>query len=342
MEKYYDLVVSLVKNHRKYPEYESILNDIVNDVMQRAETICKSVDDNDVVFSYLVKLVSTSMITVPKKMGVKAMRNYNMNISQVIDAQSPIAIAPAQVESDISLVTQQTTNNHLNLNHNLVDNMINSVKEDAVSHIQDFSSTLEMEEAEEGFAEEEIIDFSQETDDELIQTDSEVLEIEEAEEGFAEEEIIDFSQEADDELIQTDSEVLEMEEAEEGFAEEEIVDFSQELDEQVIEPLEMEGLNALEESLEEPEANKFTQTHGFKIPSFECFKYTPSIESPDYTELIEEIYGLNAKYPEKKIIDIFSLKYKEFKSINEISEQLGLDENTVLETLNEIIYLVKD
>ena len=87
MEKYYDLVVSLVKNHRKYPEYESILNDIVNDVMQRAETICKSVDDNDVVFSYLVKLVSTSMITVPKKMGVKAMRNYNMNISQVIDAQ---------------------------------------------------------------------------------------------------------------------------------------------------------------------------------------------------------------------------------------------------------------
>ena len=135
---------------------------------------------------------------------------------------------------------------------------------------------------------------------------------------------------------------MEIEEAEEGFAEEEIVDFSQELDEQVIEPLEMEGLNALEESLEEPEANKFTQTHGFKIPSFECFKYTPSIESPDYTELIEEIYGLNAKYPEKKIIDIFSLKYKEFKSINEISEQLGLDENTVLETLNEIIYLVKD
>ncbi|MBQ7127334.1 hypothetical protein IJO12_09640, partial [bacterium] len=234
MEKYYDLVVSLVKNHRKYPEYESILNDIVNDVMQRAETICKSVDDNDVVFSYLVKLVSTSMITVPKKMGVKAVHNYNMNISQVIDAQSPIAIAPAQVESDISLVTQQTTNNQLNLNHNLVDNMINSVKEDAVSHIQDFSSTLEMEDAEEGFAEEEIVDFSQETDDELIQTDSEVLEIEEAEEGFAEEEVIDFSQETDDELIQTDSEVLEMEEAEEGFAEEEIIDFSQEADDELI------------------------------------------------------------------------------------------------------------
>ena len=28
MEKYHELIISLIKSHRKYPEYESILEDI--------------------------------------------------------------------------------------------------------------------------------------------------------------------------------------------------------------------------------------------------------------------------------------------------------------------------
>ena len=68
--KYYDLVVELVKKHRKFSSVEDILDDIVTDVLERAKVVMSNITNQDVVETYLTKIVAISMITVPKKMDI--------------------------------------------------------------------------------------------------------------------------------------------------------------------------------------------------------------------------------------------------------------------------------
>ena len=79
-KKYYDTIVKLIQNHRKYPGLEAILDDIVADVTERANIVMNSVTNSDVVEIYLSKIVSTSIITVPKKL------NFNRNVSHRVIA----------------------------------------------------------------------------------------------------------------------------------------------------------------------------------------------------------------------------------------------------------------
>ena len=69
-QKYYELIASLVKEHKKYDGLESILDDIVTDVYEHASVVLNSVTNDDVLESYLRKVVVTSIITVPKKKGL--------------------------------------------------------------------------------------------------------------------------------------------------------------------------------------------------------------------------------------------------------------------------------
>lgn len=69
-KKYYDLIVSLIKKHRKYPGCEAILDDIAEDVYNHAKVVFDTIDNEDVITSYLSKVVSTSIITVPKKLNI--------------------------------------------------------------------------------------------------------------------------------------------------------------------------------------------------------------------------------------------------------------------------------
>ena len=67
--KYYGIIENLVKKHKKFPGLESILEDIIDDVYSHSEVIIKTVTNEDVINAYLKKVVSTSIITVPKKMN---------------------------------------------------------------------------------------------------------------------------------------------------------------------------------------------------------------------------------------------------------------------------------
>ena len=44
-KKYYDLIITLIKNHKKYIGLESILNDIAEDVYNRAQTVMYSITE---------------------------------------------------------------------------------------------------------------------------------------------------------------------------------------------------------------------------------------------------------------------------------------------------------
>mgnify|MGYP000649542686 FL=1 len=67
--KYYGIIENLVKKHKKFPGLESILEDIIDDVYSHSEVIIKTVTNEDVINAYLEKVVSPSIITVPKKMN---------------------------------------------------------------------------------------------------------------------------------------------------------------------------------------------------------------------------------------------------------------------------------
>lgn len=67
--KYYNIIADIVKKHRKFAGLEAILDDIIDDVYNHSEIIINSVPNESVISAYLEKVVSTSIITVPKKMG---------------------------------------------------------------------------------------------------------------------------------------------------------------------------------------------------------------------------------------------------------------------------------
>lgn len=94
-KKYYDLIVSLIKQHRKFPGYEAILEDIANDVYEHSKVVISSISNEEVIVAYLAKVISTSIVTVPKKM------NYNTRVRHRVITTLPIetTVAPMPVAS---------------------------------------------------------------------------------------------------------------------------------------------------------------------------------------------------------------------------------------------------
>ncbi len=98
--KYYNLIEKLVKNHRKFPGYEAILEDIVEDVYAHSEVIINSIDNENVIESYLQKVISTSIITVPKRL------KFNTRVSHRVISSTP----SSQSESDVVLKNKTDKN----------------------------------------------------------------------------------------------------------------------------------------------------------------------------------------------------------------------------------------
>ena len=106
--KYYSVIENLVKQNRKFQGLEAILDDIIDDVYSHSEVIINSINNDSVVQSYLEKVVSTSIITVPKKMGFHPEIKH-----RTIDAQQVL-----------EKVAQRRTER---VNTELVDRMINNI-----------------------------------------------------------------------------------------------------------------------------------------------------------------------------------------------------------------------
>ncbi|MCQ2740338.1 MAG: hypothetical protein MJ237_08980, partial [bacterium] len=210
MEKYYDLVNTLVKNHRKYSEYAEISEEIISDVMNRAKAICSSINDESIISSYLVKLVSTSMITVPKQLGFVPERRTIIpsSVIETLPVKNEIEIAPSvsatndleQTENcdgeseeyidlndspDEIVITennqefsQKTTDYYVD--KSLVDRMINETGSDDLEVIEleddliddDLAYSIDEEHKQEEFADEQI-EYAEEIEN-LVESDEEM------------------------------------------------------------------------------------------------------------------------------------------------------------------------
>lgn len=85
MEKnYYDLITSMIKEHRKYPGCEDILDDIAEYVYKQAKTVISSIEDENVIKTYLEKIVTTALITVPRKFCINIRNKKDENVVEEI------------------------------------------------------------------------------------------------------------------------------------------------------------------------------------------------------------------------------------------------------------------
>ena len=163
--KYYGLIEGIVKNHRKFPGCEAVLDEIIDDVYSHSEVVINSVQNESVVKTYIEKVVLTSIITISKRYNlgrnrvtpIREISNYVHNEAQTItDAE----VKPAPV-SEPELISEQNSelilepesepelfeggkvseenmsepeeHEEIRANNAYVDDMINSIASDSLS-----------------------------------------------------------------------------------------------------------------------------------------------------------------------------------------------------------------
>lgn len=127
--KYYGVIEDLVKQNRKYQGLEPILDDIIDDVYSHSEVIINSINNDSVIQSYLAKVVSTSVITVPKRLG------FQPEVQRkTVDAQQVLENVVHKQEKAVNTV--------------LVDKMINNIAFDDKKEEPSLEESLSLEELE--------------------------------------------------------------------------------------------------------------------------------------------------------------------------------------------------
>ncbi len=117
--KYYGVIENLVRNHKKFQGLEAILEDIIDDVYAHSEVIINSINNDSVIQAYLEKVVSTSIITVPKKMGFHSEIKHRVVTPELQKQPEEPQVQPAKEVKEV-------------VNNDLVDKMINSMPTETV------------------------------------------------------------------------------------------------------------------------------------------------------------------------------------------------------------------
>lgn len=112
-KKYYDLIITLIKQHRKFTGYEAILEDIANDVYEHSKVVLDSVTNEDVITAYLTKVISTSIVTVPKKLNFNTRVRHRVimpPVPEVSIQQEEARVIPEKEEQTIASMEEPESN----------------------------------------------------------------------------------------------------------------------------------------------------------------------------------------------------------------------------------------
>ncbi len=118
--KYYDLIIELIQENNKFPGHEDILKDIAEDVYNHAKVVLNSVTNEDVISAYLEKVISTSIITVSKKLNKGIRQRSSGAVDAIIAARKAASEARSAARKTITAERELTS-----VNTELVDKMIN-------------------------------------------------------------------------------------------------------------------------------------------------------------------------------------------------------------------------
>ena len=336
MENYKDLIVTLIKNHRRYPGCEDILDEIVNEVMSKAKAVVENVDDEKTVRNYLIKTVSAAMIIVPKRHNITTRMTRRSNLSDMaLPKPTPVveeSVEPENITLDSNMVEETSTEDIVLKLDNTTD-ILNTLQES--DNENDFPEAEEIVSASADSIIEEELEIAPETKEELPEID----EIQSAEE----------QQEVNNSLV--DRMINEIAPEDSGIAYNNEDTELEELD-AISDFEELEQDSTLDETLDIAEDSVEIGTDTDNIVNNEAKNYTLpdlqlfNIEYFDKELNLDDVHNdlteLINKHPDKQYGTIWKLKYIDNKSTDEIAESLNCDIETVLERLEDIINVVED
>lgn len=338
MEKYYDLIASLVKSHRKFSGCESILDDIVQDVYSHAEVVLNTVTNESVIESYLNKIVSTSMITVPKKLGINAKREDASTYEDIIKASINHTqnIPEPELESASKYSEPEeilSEDSDIDMNDQYSELSIKAEQNDDLTSENVIEINIENESTNFGIEP----DVNMELVDKMING---VPDIDVSDDTGVVNEVGD----SDNNAEESDLGIFEENQQEDLLIEETIIDSNELItdsniefiDELIVEDND-KSENEIEKSGDDSEISKV-----YSNSIYSRFNYIPEKQEINCDEILSEIEALDLKNPDKHIKEICELKYGKMLSISEIAEKLNINENDVLESLNEIVYAIKE
>ena len=345
--KYKDIVRSLVENHRKYKDYEPIIDDILNDIYEKAEAVLNSVDDESVITMYLDKVVSTSMVTVPKRLNFNTRRSRTLEIIQrkeaeKVDEPTPepevkelqevepvieeIDIEPAQEK--VYLTENAEIEDNAELSEFNADVQEELEIEESVNSIDDLSGSEDI-----------LLESASDYEENILQENEEII----TEDDSASIDKVDVT--LVDKMINgitEDADEVENIELDDSYDNLDLLDTSVTADQQNIifddesvEEFETQLTDDNEDILTSQDDNEEKSVE-FKLPSYSGFKTDIYVEEPDSEDVRCEITELDSMYPNKHILQICELKYKDNKSVEEIADILNLSEDDVIDVLDEI------
>lgn len=196
-EKYYDLILNLVRQHRRYESCKTIENDIVDDVLKRLQPVLKDIHDEAIIESYLQKLVSNSIITMSHKNNIPR-RNISKPalFDNIVNQEKPVEVTQKQ-EEHLELENEPNEPNEPNeLNESVLDLTEDNLEENSeiLEKVEESIEVPQSEESiqpEEAFSEEDLSDGLSEEElilDEI--SDNVVEQNTNEEEGSFDEEVI--------------------------------------------------------------------------------------------------------------------------------------------------------
>ena len=241
--KYYIVIENFIKSHRKYDNrYETILDDIIEDVYKHAKSVISTVKDTDVINSYLQKLVAVSIISVPKRMNFhKEINHRNITAEKIVNTNIQQTAEPLTTEIPAQKANVQFVDKMINsidaasIKENLETNAQNNIPEDISSFediLSDNNPNLEPE-IEELVVEDEVQEL--EPDAEALVVEDEVQELEpEVEELVVEDEVQELEPKVEDLVVEDEVQELEPD-AEDLVVEDEVQELDPEVEDLVVE-----------------------------------------------------------------------------------------------------------
>lgn len=189
---YKKLIEENIKAHKKFIGLESIIDDLVNDVYEHAKTVLDNVEDENIILPYLNKVITTSLITVPKRL--------NINTRQSSKASNLIESIENAVANSDSVTTYE---NFVSNTDDFFENETTEFFEK--EEVEESFSSVETEDKEEDFIPTQLEDTFQATQEDVIEEEEIVVE-----QSYQQEDIIEELDESTDIAPEVDKNLVDM------------------------------------------------------------------------------------------------------------------------------------
>lgn len=272
--KYYNLIENLVKSHKKFPGYEPILDDIIDDVYAHSEVIISSINNEKVINAYLEKVISTSIITVPKKLRfIPEIQYRRPSVEKLIKQEVKTEYVDNMINASFEPQVEEEQE------ENLLEEI--AVQEELSSPVEETNPVIEEETVEEVVESEltELPALEEAENEDILEEEPLVIENTIQEESEKPELALEFETNTEPEI--EIPETLEVKEEEEEFIGTDFTDLSA-----------FEPISTLEEEQTLPPAEELDEQ---PEPELE-------IEIPEVEEQ-EEIFELTEEEPESTILE---------------------------------------